>query len=96
MSGGGVARDISTFGSKRVARAVFAAAVPPYVLKTDNSPEGALDDATVEEFLDGIADDRLAFLDGFATNFFSAGTEAKVSEQQRRYARQRKSGPARG
>ncbi len=86
MGGGEVARYISKYGSNRIARAVFASAVPPYLLKTDDNPEGALDDATVEQFLDGVTDDRLAFLDGFATNFFSAGAELKVSEQQRGYA----------
>ena len=65
---------------------MFAGAVPPYLRKTDDNPEGALDDAAVEGFLDGVAGDRLAFLDGFATGFFTAGDELKVSEHQRRYA----------
>ena len=31
--------------------------------------------------------DRLAFLDGFSTNFFTAGGDLKVSQPQREYAR---------
>ena len=86
MGGGEVARYIATYGTDRVAKAVFAAAVPPFLAKTADNPQGPLDDAAVQGFLDGIAGDRLAFLDGFATNFFSAGKDLKVSEQQRQYA----------
>ena len=83
MGGGEVARYIATYGSDRVAKAVFAAAVPPFLSKTADNPQGPLDDAAVRGFLDSITADRLAFLDGFATNFFSADSDVKVSEQQR-------------
>ena len=86
MGGGEVARYIATYGTDRVAKAVFASAVPPFLGKTVDNPEGPLDDAAVQGFLDGITSDRLAFLDGFATNFFSAGKDLKVSEQQRQFA----------
>jgi non-heme chloroperoxidase len=71
MGGGEVVRYISTHGTERVSRAVLAAAVPPYLYKTDDNPEGGLDDATIEQFRDGVKGDRLAFLDDFATMFFS-------------------------
>ena len=86
MGGGEVARYIATYGTDRVSKAVFASAVPPFLGKTSDNPNGPLDDAAVQGFLDGITTDRLAFLDGFATNFFSAGNDLKVSEQQRQYA----------
>lgn len=86
MGGGEVARYIGTYGTARVAKAVFAAAVPPYLLKTADNPEGALDDAAVQGFIDGVTNDRMAFLDAFTTDFFSAGGELKVSEAQRRFA----------
>ena len=86
MGGGEVARYIATFGTARIARAVFASAVPPFLAKTDDNPDGALDDATIQSFLDGVAADRPAFLDGFATGFFTAGGELKVSEQTRQFA----------
>ena len=86
MGGGEVARYIGTYGTARIAKAVFAAAVPPFLAKTDDNPEGALDDATIQSFLDGVAGDRPAFLDGFATGFFTAGDELKVSEPQRQFA----------
>ena len=86
MGGGEIARYIGTYGSARVAKAVFASAVPPFLGKTDDNPEGALDAAGIQGFLDGVKSDRIAFLDGFATGFFSAGGEVKVSEPQRQYA----------
>ena len=86
MGGGEVARYIGTYGTARIAKAVFAAAVPPFLAKTDDNPEGALDHATIQGFLDGVAGDRPAFLDGFATGFFTAGDELKVSEPQRQFA----------
>jgi len=36
---------------------------------------------------EGVKTDRLAFLDEFTTNFFSADGQLKVSEPQREYAR---------
>ena len=86
MGGGEVARYISTYGTQRVAKAVFAAAVPPYLYKSADNPEGGLDDATIAGFENGLSADRIAFLDGFSTGFFSAGGTLKVSEAQRNYA----------
>ena len=86
MGGGEVARYISTYGTQRVAKAVFAAAVPPYLYKSADNPEGGLNDATIAGFENGLGADRIAFLDGFSTGFFSAGGTLKVSEAQRNYA----------
>ena len=87
MGGGEVVRYIARYGTDRVAKAVLAAAVPPYLYKSDDNPEGGLDDATIAAFQKGVRTDRLAFLDEFTTNFFSAGGQLKVSEPQREYAR---------
>ena len=87
MGGGEVVRYIATYGSERVAKAVLAAAVPPYLYKSTDNPDGGLDDAAISGMENAIKSDRLAFLDEFCTNFFSAGTELKVSQEQRAYAR---------
>ena len=87
MGGGEVVRYLATHGTERVSRAVLAAAVPPYLYRSDDNPDGGLDDATIEQFQQGVVTDRLAFLDGFTTTFFSAGDRGlQVSEQQRQYA----------
>lgn len=86
MGGGEVARYIATYGTDRVEKAVFAGAVPPYLYNAADNPEGALDDATMEEFESGVKNDRLAFLDGFTKNFFTAGDQTDlVSEPFRSY-----------
>jgi len=87
MGGGEVVRYIGAYGVDRIAKAVLASAVPPFLYKSAGNPEGGLDDATVAQFQQGVTADRIAFLDGFATNFFSAGGVLKVSEAQRVYAR---------
>ena len=87
MGGGEVVRYIGTYGTDRVAKAVLAAAVPPYLYKSEDNPDGGLDDATIAAFESGVKGDRLAFLEEFTTNFFSAGKDLKVSEPQREYAR---------
>ena len=87
MGGGEVVRYIGTYGTNRIARAVLASAVPPFLYKSDDNPDGGLDDATIAQMEHGVRGDRLAFLDGFTTNFFSAGAKLTVSEAQRTYAR---------
>lgn len=47
MDGGEVARYVGQYGTERVAKAVFAAAVPPYLYKSADNPEGGIDDATL-------------------------------------------------
>jgi pimeloyl-ACP methyl ester carboxylesterase len=88
MGGGEVARYLGAYGNDRVVKAVFAAAVPPYLYKSEDNPAGALDDAAIAGFQLDVKSDRLAFLDGFTSAFFSAGGQMKVSEAQREYARE--------
>jgi pimeloyl-ACP methyl ester carboxylesterase len=86
MGGGEVARYVGRYGTERVTKAVFAAAVPPYLYKSADNPEGGIDDATLTGFHDGIRADRIAFVDQFVTNFFSVrGRTDLVSEPLRRY-----------
>ena len=86
MGGGEVARYLGTYGEGRVAAAVFAAAVPPYLLRTDDNPDGGLGEDDVTGMQQAAAEDREAFLDGFTTDFFAAHGKLKVSEQQRQQA----------
>ncbi len=86
MGGGEVARYVSKYGEDKLHSVVFAAAVPPYLPKTDDNPDGPLDDETAQQFEDGITSDRDAFFDQFATMFYSAGDELKVDEATRQEA----------
>ncbi len=86
MGGGEIARYIGTFGQDRLHSVVFASAVPPYLLKTDDNPDGALGEADVKGMQDGLRADREGFFDTFTTGFFSADGELKVTEQDRQDA----------
>lgn len=89
MGGGEVVRYISRYGTSRVAKAVLASAVPPYLYKSGDNPDGGLDDATIQQFKDGVRSDRIAFLDGFTSSFFAAGDRTNlVSEPTRLYNRE--------
>lgn len=86
MGGGEVARYVARHGEERLHSVVFAAAVTPFMEKSDDNPDGPLDEATAEEMESGLKDDRGAFFDEFTTQFFSVGDELKVSEEQRQAA----------
>lgn len=84
MGGGEVARYLGRYGNDRVTKAVFASAVPPYLHITADNPEGGLDDAAIAAFAAGVKGDRVAYVDAFATNFFSVrGRTDLVSEPYR-------------
>jgi len=87
MGGGEVVRYIGKYGTGRIAKAVLASAVPPYLYKSQDNPEGGLDEATIGQFQNGVKRDRLAFVEDFTRNFFSAAGKLQVSEPQRIYAR---------
>ena len=87
MGGGEVARYIGTYGTERVTKAVFAAAVTPYLYKSADNPEGPRDDAAIKKSQSAIIADRMAFLDEFTGKFFSAQGQLRVSEAQRIHAR---------
>ncbi|MFC5446669.1 alpha/beta fold hydrolase [Paenibacillus aestuarii] len=86
MGGGEVARYVGNYGTSRVKKAVFAAAVPPFFYKSAEHPEGGLDEATIQAFQDGLKKDRIAFINDFTHNFFRVGDRTDlVSEPFRLY-----------
>ena len=86
MGGGEVARYASKHGNERVHSVVFAAAVPPFLAKSDDNPDGPLDSDTAEGFVNGVKSDREKFFDQFFTTFFSANDVLSVTEDQRQDA----------
>jgi non-heme chloroperoxidase len=78
--GGEVARYIGRHGSKRVAKVVLIAAVPPFMLRTESNPEGLPMDI-FEAFLAGLARDRSQFYKDLAIQFYGANRPgAEVSQ----------------
>lgn len=86
MGGGEVACYVAGHGETKLRSVVFASAVPPYLMKTDDNPAGPLTPDKAKEMKDGLETDREAFFDKFTTDFFSAGGVLKVTEAQRQEA----------
>jgi len=70
MGGGEVARYMGKYGSKGVSKAVFISAVPPYLLKASDNPEG-VDGSVFEGIQKAIVADRYAFFTEFFKNFYN-------------------------
>lgn len=86
MGGGEVARYIAVYGEERLDSVVFAAAVPPFMLQSEDNPDGPLTEEAAGGMKAGLEQDRDSFFDDFTTAFFSAGDDLKVSEDQRQEA----------
>jgi pimeloyl-ACP methyl ester carboxylesterase len=86
MGGGEIARYIGTRGEKRLHSVVFASAVPPYLEKTDDNPDGPLTKDAAAEMTAGLTKDEDSFYDEFTTGFFSADGVLKVTESERQEA----------
>ena len=78
--GGEVARYIGRHGTKRVAKAVLIAAVPPVMLKSATNPEG-LPMEVFDGMRSGLTKDRSQFYKDLALSFYGANRQgAKVSQ----------------
>lgn len=72
MGGGEVARYMSRHGGKNVSQAGLIASVVPYMLKTDDNPNGT-DQATFDQITEAIKQDRAKFFTGFFRDFYGVG-----------------------
>ncbi len=70
MGGGEVARYLGAHGSERVSQAVFISAIPPFLLKTPDNPEG-VEGSVFDGIKKAIAADRPRFLSQFLSDFYS-------------------------
>ncbi len=82
MGGGEVARYIGRNWSKDVSKAIFISSVPPYLLKTQDNPEG-VDASVFDGIQKAVAADRYAFFTGFFKDFYNTDLllGKRVSEQ---------------
>ncbi|WP_406100203.1 alpha/beta fold hydrolase [Streptomyces canus] len=70
MGTGEVGRYLGTYGSGRVAKAVFLASLEPFLLKTDDNPTG-VDQSVFDGILDAVTKDRYAYFDAFYQDFYN-------------------------
>ena len=76
MGGGEVARYLGRYGADRVSKAMLLGAVPPFLLKTADNPEG-VDKAVFDGMLAAVTKDRVAFLEEFFPNFYNYDATSK-------------------
>jgi non-heme chloroperoxidase len=87
MGTGEVARYLSTYGSARIAKAAFLASLEPFLLQTDDNPEGV-----PQEIFDGIraavTADRYAYFTEFYKNFYNTADTlgTRLSEEALRHS----------
>lgn len=72
MGGGEVARYMSRHGGKSVSQAVLMSSVVPFMLKTDDNPDG-VEQSVFDGMTQGIQADRAEFFVSFFDNFFGVG-----------------------
>jgi non-heme chloroperoxidase len=70
MGTGEVTRYLGKYGSSRVKKAALLAAIPPFLLKTDDNQEG-VDRAVFEGIRAAIVKDRYAYFKDFIDNFYN-------------------------
>ena len=70
MGTGEVGRYLGTHGSERVAKAVFLGSLEPFLLQTDDNPEG-VPQTVFDGLLEAVRADRYAFFTQFFAGFFN-------------------------
>jgi non-heme chloroperoxidase len=82
MGTGEVTRYLGSYGSARVTKAVLMGAIPPFLLKTGDNPEG-VDGAVFDEIKAAVVKDRPAYFKEFLDNFYNVDVlgGTRISEQ---------------
>jgi non-heme chloroperoxidase len=70
MGTGEVTRYLGRYGSSGVSKAIMLGVIPPFLLRTDDNPEGVPADV-FEGIKAAIVADRYAYFDGFFANFYN-------------------------
>jgi pimeloyl-ACP methyl ester carboxylesterase len=70
MGGGEIVRYLGTYGSKRVRRAAIVSGIPPFLLKTDETPQGVPQEV-FDDIERGLTADRFAYFTEWNKNFFN-------------------------
>jgi non-heme chloroperoxidase len=84
MGTGEVVRYLAKYGSDRVKGGVLVSPIPPFILKTDDNPNG-VDQKVFDGFKEKIKQDRFAFVTDFMENFYNLGLlNHGISEEKMR------------
>lgn len=86
MGGGEIARYLSRHGGRGVSAVALIGSVVPYMLKTEDNPEG-VPQSTFDQMTAGMAKDHRQFFSGFFKDFYGDGwIKDKVSEEEKHWA----------
>jgi non-heme chloroperoxidase len=82
MGTGEVTRYLGTYGSRRVGKAALLGAIPPFLLKTDDNPEG-VDQSVFDGIRAAVVADRPAYFKAFLDDFYNVDVlgGTRISEQ---------------
>ena len=82
MGTGEVTRYLGTYGSDRVEKAALFGTIPPFLLKTDDNPEG-VDGSVFEGIREAVRKDRYAYFKDFLDNFYNVDklNPERISDQ---------------
>ncbi|MCG2901941.1 alpha/beta hydrolase, partial [Escherichia coli] len=72
MGGGEIARYLSRHQAKDIKQVALISSVVPFLLKTDNHPEG-VDGSVFQGMIEGILDERPKFFNHFFKDFYGVG-----------------------
>jgi non-heme chloroperoxidase len=70
MGGGEIARYLGAYGTERVRRAAIISGIPPYLLKTDQTPQGVPQEV-FDQIAGALTADRFAYFTEWNKNFFN-------------------------
>ncbi len=70
MGGGEIARYLGAYGTSRVRRAAIISGVPPYLLKTSETPHGVPQEV-FDQIAEALTADRAAYFTEWDKNFFN-------------------------
>ena len=73
MGTGEVTRYLGTYGSAKVAKAILMGAIPPFLLKTPDNPDG-VPQGLFDGFVQAAQADAPAWMKGFLDNFYNFDT----------------------
>ncbi len=83
MGTGEVTRYLGKYGSARVRKAVLMGAIPPFLLKTADNPDG-VDQSVFDGIKAAVIKDRPAYFKDFLDNFYNVDVlraQGRISEQ---------------
>ncbi|MEO6550569.1 MAG: alpha/beta hydrolase [Ferruginibacter sp.] len=69
MGGGEIAKYFSLYGGERVSKVVLVSSVLPYMLQTEDNPNGVPQE-TFNKMTEGMINDRPSFMEAFGKDFF--------------------------